>query len=618
MSKERIFPCASLSLVVALCVVAGVVAGERDVQGLPSVRATQKTDPPAWAVKQRRLLDLNSRAVRLFEKAYVLPNGRINVDFERGGGVHAPDDLMECTHKWPLLYALGADRKAWEVWWKVWQGNIEQCTEEGIFTNGMPRHLDWHHNGEYYQPFWLAGLCAPDDPEYRRQALKYAAFFDGMRPRGNPNYDRKHRVIRSMLTGGAGPVLDPSVEAWAEGGGKNWEPWLECVHDGPVNLATTCFGTTAFMLTGEERWRKRTMEYIDAWHARTMQNDGIIPSIVRPDGTVPEEWWGGVMGWAFGQTEYGGAYSFGGVFQVSSGPRAAWANALLLTGDESYYDPMRILVDTLWKHRFNGRNGKLDLPSERTPEGWVGTQRHHRGGQRIGVYASMLGNLYMASMSEKDRRRALERREAQGMIGHARPFYEGGNEPDWVRFLEGQNPEWPERVLDAAIRRINIQIDALESEARIGPEKKRTVATARPWYAGQYGPLVNLMTGGVVPLWHGQLHIARFRYFDPERWRPGIPRHCAALVEGMGDDRASLVLINTSAEKQHTVLVQTGAYAEHRCVSVTPEGKDPVPVDGTVFAAQLAPRSIARLTVKMERYANTPTLTFPWNRQEPN
>jgi hypothetical protein len=269
--------------------------------------------------------------------------------------------------------------------------------------------------------------------------------------------------------------------------------------------------------------------------------------------------------------------------------------------------------DELWKHRFTGRNGKLDLPSERTPEGWTGTQRHHRGGQRIGVYASMLGNLYMATMSEEDRERALKRHEAQGMIGHARPFYKGGNECDWIGFLAGKDPEWPDRVLDEAIDRINVQIDALEKEAAIGPHKEREVATARPWYAGQYGPLVNLMTGGVVPLWHGQLHLARFRYFDPARERPGIPPDCAALVEAMDDGSATLILVNTNTEKPRTVLVQTGAYAEHQCLSVTPRGGEFVPVNGTNFTVRLEPGAGRRLVVQMDRYANTPTLAFPWH-----
>ncbi|HUU22873.1 MAG TPA: hypothetical protein VM389_10095, partial [Phycisphaerae bacterium] len=131
---------------------------------------------------------------------------------------------------------------------------------------------------------------------------------------------------------------------------------------------------------------------------------------------------------------------------------------------------------------------------------------------------------------------------------------------------------------------------------------------------GWAGPLVNQMTGGIMPLWHGQLHLARFRYFDPQRKRPGIPPHCAALVESMTDDAATLVLVNTGKTDARTVLVQTGAYAEHQCLTVTPEGGKAIAVNGTLFAVKLAPGTGQRLRVTMKRYANTPTLGLPWDR----
>ena len=129
---------------------------------------------------------------------------------------------------------------------------------------------------------------------------------------------------------------------------------------------------------------------------------------------------------------------------------------------------------------------------------------------------------------------------------------------------------------------------------------------------GWCGPLVNLMTGSIMPLWHGQLLLARFRYFDPERKRPGIPEDCAAMVDNMTDDTATLVLVNLNTEEKRTVLVQTGAYAEHQCVSVEQEDETPITVNGTCFIVELAPGSGQRMTVHMKRFVNTPTLNFPW------
>ena len=580
----------------------GAVADEA-----PLVSVSRPMDPPAWAKKERELLELNSRAAKLFGQAYVLPNGQINVAYEHGGGVEAPDDLLEYVNKLPLLYVLGADDVTWRLWWKIWQGSIKQCSKQGLFVNEMPKYLDWHHNGEQYQGFWLAALCASDNPEYQRQALKFASFFDGTDP-DVCNYDPQHHVMRSMLTGGAGPVLDPTEEHW--GGGEAWKPWLDCVHDGPINLVTTCFGTNAFMITGDERHRRATLAYIDAWRRRARANGGIVPSIVLPEGTVPREWWGGVMGWKFG------SYAFGGVFQVSSGPRAAWGNALLLTGDASYFEPMRTLCDEIWRHRFQDTKGQLDLPSERGREGWHGGQRNHRGGQRIGVYASMLANVYLASMRKDDLARVLQRREAQGYLGHKHSFYEGGNELDWIAYLSGANPDWPEKTLDEAISLVEKQIARLAAEAQRGPHVKRSVSSASQWHVGQCGPLVNLMTGGVMPLWHGQLHHARFRYFDADRRRPGIPPDCAALVQSMTGDGAALVLVNTSKTESRTVLVQTGAYAEHQCLEVRYGSSKRIPVAGPRFAVRLAPAAGACLDVRLKRYANTPKLALPWQKEK--
>ena len=210
-----------------------------------------------------------------------------------------------------------------------------------------------------------------------------------------PNYDPERKIIRSMLSGGAGPVFHATREQWCEGGGEFWDPWLDCGHDGPVNLVTTCFGTTAFALTGDEAYRRRTLEYIDAWRKRAEDNGGIIPSIVKLDGTVPKEWWGGVMGWDF--------KPFGGLFQVSSGPRAAWANALLLTGDDSYYDTMRHLCDEFWKRRLTDDAGRLtDIPRYIGKDGWYGKLSP---GCAQGVYANLLANIYMATMKQDDLQR---------------------------------------------------------------------------------------------------------------------------------------------------------------------------------------------------------------------
>ena len=106
------------------------------------------------------------------------------------------------------------------------------------------------------------------------------------------------------------------------------------------------------------------IEDINAWRERAKANRGIIPSVVNNDGAVPKEWWGGVMGWNF--------RPFGGLFQVSSGPRAAWGNALLMTGDASYFDTLRTMADEVWKNRKTDDRRRLYVPRYIGPDGWHG------------------------------------------------------------------------------------------------------------------------------------------------------------------------------------------------------------------------------------------------------
>ena len=113
-------------------------------------------------------------------------------------------------------------------------------------------------------------------------------------------------------------------------------------------------------------------------------------------------------------------------------------------------------------------------------------------------------------------------------------------------------------------------------------------------------------TGGVGYPLH-----CRLRYFDPCRRRAGIPEDVAALIDKMTDDEVAVTLVNVNPIDERTVVVQGGAYAEHKLISATADG-GALPIGGSHFAVRLAPGAGSRISIRMKRYANPPTLAFPW------
>ncbi|MBL8230990.1 MAG: hypothetical protein JNL98_21025, partial [Bryobacterales bacterium] len=124
--------------------------------------------------------------------------------------------------------------------------------------------------------------------------------------------------------------------------------------------------------------------------------------------------------------------------------------------------------------------------------------------------------------------------------------------------------------------------------------------------------LTNLTMGSYLTgnIW--SLH-ARFRYFDPQRKRPGLPEDVAALVEKLSADGATLTLVNVDATEARTVAVQAGGYGEHRFESAAVNGRT-VNIGGPVLYVRLEPGAGSRIEFKMSRYVNQPALAYPWDR----
>ena len=101
--------------------------GRRHLADVPLVRIERKMAPPAWAVKQRQLLQANTEALRQFIGKYYDGRGYQKVKTTLGGGAGA-DDATEPTWNWSLLYALGGNDDVLEMLRFAWEGHFKQYT----------------------------------------------------------------------------------------------------------------------------------------------------------------------------------------------------------------------------------------------------------------------------------------------------------------------------------------------------------------------------------------------------------------------------------------------------------------------------------------------------------
>ncbi|MDP6019666.1 MAG: hypothetical protein QGI32_26595, partial [Candidatus Latescibacteria bacterium] len=156
--------------------------------------------------------------------------------------------------------------------------------------------------------------------------------------------------------------------------------------DVPMNLAITGLFSHAFILTGEEKYRRWVLDYLGAWMQRTRENGGIIPDNIGLSGRIGEnrggQWWGGFFGWT-------GRYS---VWMIFHALITATESAYLLSGDHCYLDFLRSQIDVLLDRAIH-RDGNLLVPYKVGPQGWFDYRP-------LDPY--ILGHLWHASMEPQD------------------------------------------------------------------------------------------------------------------------------------------------------------------------------------------------------------------------
>ena len=566
--------------------------------------------PPEWALLERELLRANTEACREFFSRYFDERGYLEC-VERWGGDDGPDDAIENCNDWPLLHALGAPDDIRAMFRKAWEGHLRQFTEaktvevpfarDGMYYKEFPVMFDWQHNNEGLLVFHHIGLSEPEAESYHRRLRRYAGFYMGEDP-GAPNYDAEHKVIRSLFNGSRGPLLrkataldwtgDPIEVEHRFGlahGERSYEEMLahfedynDIVGDHPLNLLSTSLALNAYMATGDQKYRKWLLEYVDAWRERMIENNSIIPSNVGLDGTIGGEcdgkWYGGAYGWGFTVVvpQTGGLAHRNRTYWGFTG----FMNAYLLTGDDRYLDVWRKQRDTI-NAQSRTIDGQTMYPRMHGDEGWYFYVPEK--------YAYNNLEIYFLSMKDEDRRQL----------------------PDtgWISYLDGDNPTYPEESLRANLMEVRRTVAAMRTD-RTTPDTRLSDDPMK-YNPAKVSALRELMLAGIYSSKHSSVLHSRLRYFDPVARRAGVPEDVAALVEKISDDEVTFQLVNVSQIEARELIVQAGAYAEHQLTSVNINGESQ-PADASGFTVVLEPGCGARITAKMKRYVNRPTMHFPW------
>jgi hypothetical protein len=180
----------------------------------------------------------------------------------------------------------------------------------------------------------------------------------------------------------------------------------------------------------------------------------------------------------------------------------------------------------------------------------------------------------------------------------------------WVQFINGENPDYPETALREDFERIRQRIeDGVVNESLT--LDTRLSDNPNPFNPATIGTLIRLMIGGLPTGINAFPLQARVRYFDPVNQRAGIPEDVAALVETLTPDETVINLVNLNQTEDRVVIIQGGGYGEHQIVSAQ-IGDTALDVNGVWCTVRLKAGCGGRVTLKMRRYANAPTMLMPW------
>ena len=625
---------------------------------------------PSWAVWQRRLFDALDQSVQPFLDHFTREDGEFIWDDSWGGG--SPDDYYEPFFNWPLVYLMGGGDHLLSLAEKQWQAVTRQLTRLGTVHKEYGIREDQMHQSESDVFFYHLSLADPRAAGRVERARRFAGFYLNEDPDAI-NYDPEKKIVLSGLNGSKGPYYAPleerekqryaplgsSMERYSlpffdlpgirsvqdladpqkarQMGQALFDRWRQ--GDTPTNLSITSLVTNAFLLTGEEKYRQWVVEYTDAWLGRAQANDGLLPDNVGHSGEVGEycdgKWYGGRYGWTFPH----------GFLPLQKATLDAGASAYLLTRDASYLElPRRQMerilelgkvedvrnfdmsVSERWDSQFGAMEGNETflVPYRYGDAGWFDWQPISP------VYMTTLWNL---SMAERDWQSMERVRQAEAFDwNEVFAFHikeDSGHEQPWVRFLAGENPDFPERMLHASYQMVCRRLALLREDEEVGTQHH-----VHHWQWGNpvsSEALIQLTLGGPQPVYNGGLLHVRLRYFDVERRRPGLPADVGALVEELTGERTVVRLVNLNPVQGRKLIIQAGAFGEHQFGQVEYRGRKSVwpgelggyvgsyappsleteprqdSVNGKYLTVELPPGMEVKLDLETRRYVNEPS-----------
>lgn len=608
---------------------------------MTTLRAATVCAPPAWAVGQRMLLERMNEAAPVFQERYTRPDGTF-IWRQSWPGMDGSDDGYESYHNWPLFYALGGSADLHRRSRFLWDAVTRQFTAYGQVWREFDAYYDWMHHGESSIYFYYFGLADPTVAVDRARTLRFARMYMGEDSEGDaagdeaaPNWDAGRRMMRSPINGSKGPRFENSWDDWAthrailahypapfddipgvETPIADWNDdrvyaaILRLLNermmrgDVPLNLTSTSLITHAYLYTGEERYRRWVLDYLEAWHERIAANGGLCPDNVGPNGVIGElmgeaggarKWWGGYYGWRW-------PHGFMTIIQPLT---IAAMNAVLMTGDMAYLDIPRGQLDRMIEL---GRveDGCLLVPHRHTDAGWTAYRA---------LSPEYALQLWFMSQDSRDQARLDAFPERRTSWREVRPGRGKGDDihiAPYYCYLMGENAQYPQQILDAQWTEIARRMERMEHDD--GDPEQWDVHHWQEINPVHTEALLQLTCGGPQIIYHGGLLHARLRYFDAAARRPGLPPDVAALVQHLDAGSVTVTLCNTSPLRERRLILQAGAFGEHSFTAATDlnsEQPAPVSVDGQHITVELPPGRTLTLRLEMRRYVHQPGYRQP-------